>query len=538
MMPAIMDMSANRGTNDMHIDTVIRGGTVIDGSGAAGFAGDVGITDGVIVAIGDLRDVPAGEEIDATGRIVAPGFIDVHIHSEIAIADTMNPYRYGSVLQGVTTHLTAPDGFGWAPLTGEPAHQLWDGLRFAYGEAPFPIGWPSARDYLSIFPGNTPVNVVPQVPACAVRMAVLGWDTRAPDADELRRMEDLTREWMEAGAKCLNLGLDYQPSAFATTEELIALSRVAKEYDGLYAAHVRYNGLGRAEAFRETWRIAERADIPVHISHERIDAESAVLFAEGEQRADISFESYLYPAGCTHLALMLPFWAQAGGPDAIQARLRAPDARAQMRAVLDDKLNNDPMRARVVCVDDQTGAYVGREIQAMAEEEGIPFGELAIRILETEHPYALMVYHRRTTPEALRDEITATLRHPKMMVASDGMYSGVSAHPRAYGCFGQAVRLGVREYGAITLEEAVRKMSGYPAERFRIPWRGVLREGYGADVVIFDADTYADRATWDEPRLEPVGVDRVIVNGTTVVLGGTPTGTLPGRVIDCNASTQ
>jgi N-acyl-D-amino-acid deacylase len=535
-MSAIRDWRANRGTYLMHVDTLIRGGTVIDGSGSPGFAGDIGLTDGAIAAIGDLRDVTAGETIDATDRVVAPGFIDVHIHSEIAIADRANLYRYGSVLQGVTTHLTAPDGFGWAPLAGEPARQLWDGLRFAYGQAPFPIGWPSPEEYLAIFPGNTPVNVVPQVPHCAVRMAVLGWDTRPPDADELGRMEDLTREWLDAGAKCLNLGLDYQPSAFATTGELIALSRVAREYDGLYAAHVRYNGLGRAAAFRETWRIGEEADIPVHISHERIDAESAVLFAEGEERCDVSFESYLYPAGCTHLALMLPLWAQAGGPDAIQERLRDPESRAKMRAALDDRLNNDPMRARAVCVDDQTGTYVGKEIQAMAAAEGIPFGELAIRILESEHPYALMVYHRRTTPEALRDEIVATLRHPKMMVASDGMYSGVSAHPRAYGCFGQAVRLGVREYSAVSLEQAIRKMSGYPAERFRIPRRGVLREGYGADVVILDPATYADQATWDEPRLEPVGVDRVIVNGETVVRGGVPTGALPGRVIDCNAS--
>ncbi len=522
----------------MQVEALITGGTVIDGSGAERFRADVGIDGGRIVAIGDLAGsgVTAGETIDATGRVVAPGFIDVHIHSEIAIADRANPYRYGSVLQGVTTHLTAPDGFGWAPLEGEPAEQLWQGLRFAYGEAPFPIGWPSARDYLSIFPGNTPVNVVPQVPHCAVRMAVMGWDSRSPDGRELRRMADLTREWLDAGAKCLNLGLDYQPSAFATTEELVYLSKVAAEYDGIYAAHVRYNGLGRAAAFAETWRIGEAAGIPVHISHERIDADTERWFAEGGERCDVSFESYLYPAGCTHLALMLPLWAQEGGPDGIRARLRDPQTRAMMRAVLDDRLNNDPMRDRAVCVDDQTGTYVGQEVQAMADAEGIPFGELAIRILESEHPYALMVYHRPTTPEGLAAEIAATISHPKMMVASDGMYSGTSAHPRAYGCFGQAVRVGVRELGAVTLEVAIRKMSGYPAERFRIPRRGLLREGYGADVVILDPDEYADRATWDEPRLHPVGVDRVMVNGQTVVLGGEPTGILPGVVIDCNAS--
>lgn len=515
----------------MRFDVIVRGGTIIDGSGAPRYAGDVGISGDRIAAIGNLGDATAGETVDATGRVVAPGFIDVHIHSEIALADPDNPARFGSVQQGVTTHLTAPDGFGWAPLTGQRAQELWDSTSFAYGPAPFAVGWETPRDYLSIFAGRTPVNVVPQVPHCAVRMGVIGWEPRHATDAELRQMERITRDWVDAGARCLNLGLDYQPSSFAPTSELIALSRVVAEADGLYAAHVRYNGIGRADSFRETFEIGEQAGLPVHISHERIDDESDALLREGAEIADVSFESYLYPAGCTHLALMLPYWAQVGGPKGIRERLRDPKIRQELVDFLDDKLTNDTMRDRVVCVDDQTGRYVGKNIQDMAMQEGIPFGELAVRILEDEYPYALMVYYRKTTPDELKTSVIRTLQHPAMMVASDGMYHGISAHPRAFGCFGQAWRLGVREYGAITMEEAIRKMSGYPAERFRIPGRGLLREGYGADVVIFDPETYADRATWDEPRLTAVGVDRVIVNGQTVVKDGDPTGALPGTVI-------
>lgn len=519
----------------MEFDSIIQGGTVVDGSGQPAYRADIGITGDTIAAIGDLSAATANETFDATGHVVAPGFIDVHIHSEIAIADVNNPYRYGSLLQGVTTHLTAPDGFGWAPLEPEIAQQLWHCIRFAYGPAPFPIGWQTAEDYLAIFAGKTPANVVPQVPHCAIRMAVLGWETRPPTADELKRMEALTREWMEAGAKCLNLGLDYLPSAFSTTEELVALSKIVREYDGLYAAHVRYNGIGRDAAFRETFRIGAEADVPVHISHERVTEESAKLFDEADATCDLSFESYLYPAGCTHLALMLPLWAQEGGPEAIQERLKHPETRSKIVKYLHHKLLTDPTRARVVCVDDQTGTSVGIELQEEADRRGMLVGELATQILEREHPYALMVYHRRVTPEELQAQTIATLKHPKMMIASDGMYHGPSAHPRGYGCFGQALRLGTRELNALSIEEAVYRMSGFPAKRFRIPKRGFLRDGYGADVVIFDPETVADRSTWDEPRLEPVGVSRVMVNGQTVVANGVPTEVLPGRVINCNA---
>jgi N-acyl-D-amino-acid deacylase len=511
-------------------DLLIRGGTVVDGTGAPGYRADVAISGDRITAIGTLDGVNASHEIDATGKVVAPGFIDVHVHSEIALADPANTLRNGSVLQGVTTHLSGPDGFGYAPLDPAGATALWEADLFSHGHANLALDWPTAESYLGIFDGVTPINIVPQVPHCAVRYGVMGWDARPATDAELERMKRVTREWLEAGAVALCLGLDYQPSAFADTRELVELSKVAREYDAIYAAHVRYNDLGREDAWRETMEIGERAGIPVHISHEHVTPDTVPLLEEAAGRCDLTFESYLYHAGCTHLALMLPIWAQAGGPDGIRERLRDPETRTLLRAHLAGKFADDPL-ARKVFVDTQTGRYIGQSLDEAATEAGLEVADFALQVLEEEHPYALMVYHRGTTPEFQEQAIRDTIRHPAMMVASDGLYHGASAHPRGFGTFARVLRLCVREMGAVSLEEAVQKMSGYPVERFRIRERGLLKEGYAADVVVFDPETVADRATWEEPRLEPAGIERVIVNGEVVVADGDRTGALPGRVL-------
>lgn len=202
-----------------------------------------------------------------------------------------------------------------------------------------------------------------------------------------------------------------------------------------------------------------------------------------------------------------------------------------MRDHLDERLGQHQRGDRPVFVDTQTGRYIGQSIHEAADAAGMGVGEFALKVLEEEHPYALMVYHQGTTPEHQQQTVRDTVQHPAMMVASDGLYHGASAHPRGYGTFARVLRLCVREMGATSMEDAIRKMSGFPAERFGIRDRGLLREGCGADVVIFDPGNVADRATWDEPRLEPVGIDYVLVNGQVVAEAGTPTGRLPGRVL-------
>jgi N-acyl-D-amino-acid deacylase len=513
----------------MTFDVVIRGGRVVDGSGQPARPADVGIVGDRIAAVADLAGAPAGTVIDAGGRVVSPGFIDVHIHSEIALLG--GPHRYGALLQGVTTHLLAPDGFGWAPLPPDRARELWQATEFAYGPTDLVCDWPTVASYLALFPGHTPANVVPQVPHCAVRLAAMGWEARTARPEDIEAMKPILREWLEAGAVCLCLGLEYQPSAFANTFELIELSKVAREYGAIYAAHIRSRETSVAYAWHETMEIGRRADIPVHISHTRVDDVTEPLLEEAARTCDLTFESYLYPASCTHLVMMLPNWAQGGGPEGIRRRLRDPEVRPRLAQALAARLAEGRERgARAVFAATPSGRYVGRSVFEAAAEAGLPLGEFALRVLE-EEPYALMVYHQGGTAEEHRDLVRRTLRHPRMMVASDGIYHGQRPHPRGYGCFARALRLGVRELGAVRLEEAIHKMTAFPAERFRIPERGLLRPGYGADVVVFDPETVADRATYEDPYAEPVGVDWVLVNGQVVVDHGRPTGRLPGRVL-------
>lgn len=517
----------------MDFDLLIRDGIVVDGSrGARRYRADVAIAGDRIEAIGRLDGARAQVEIDAAGKVVCPGFIDVHVHSEIELLG--GPHRYGGLLQGVTTHLTAPDGFGWAPLPRPQATELWDSTLFAYGASAALLDTSSPEGYLGVFAGRTPANIVPQVPHCAVRMAVMGWDARPASDEELGHMRALVRAWMDAGAVGLCVGLDYQPSVFSDTRELVALCRVVGEYGGLYASHQRYNLLGRENAWWETMQIGAESGIPVHVSHERVNDLTRPLLAAAPERCDLTFESYMYPAGCTHLAMMLTVADQAGGPQGLLRRLADPVQRERIKAHLRQVpafRAEGPHEPRAVIASTQTGRYVGMTMPEAARSAGREVGEFAADLLLHENPYVLMVYHHGVTPEAQAEIIRETARHPAMLVASDGIYHGPLNHPRGYGCFARVLRLCVREMQALSLEEAIYKMTGFPAERFRIARRGRLAPGWGADVVIFDPDRVADRSTWEKPYLEPVGIERVIVNGRTVVLDGRPTGELPGRLI-------
>ena len=515
----------------MEFDLIIRNGNVVDGSGAARSRVDVGVKDGRIAAVGDLSAATATETIDASSRIVAPGFIDVHIHSEVNLLDPSNPLRYGALLQGVTTHLAGPDGFGWARLDPRLAQELYQAEIFAYGEVPLDFNWPTANEYLALFPGKSPANVMPQIPHCAIRLEVMGWDDRPATDEEIERMKIGVLDWLDAGASCLCLGLDYAPSASSDTRELIELSKLVAEHGGIYATHQRYNDLGAEQAWLETIEIGRKAGIPVHVSHAGVDEMTARIMRELDDEIDLTFESYLYPAGCTDLTLMLPIWASAGGPKAILERIAQPDLRAKMVAHLQTRLVDNKGTARIVFADNPGKRFIGEEIGDVAERLGIEPGEFAMRMIEEESPYCVMVYMRGWDDERTDAMIRDTVQHPLMMVASDGIYHGASSHPRGAGCFARVFRVAVREMGAISLEEAVRKMTSFPAERFRIGDRGYLRPGYGADIVIFDEETIADRSTWTEPFLEPVGIDRVIVNGRTVILDGAPTGETPGQIV-------
>ncbi len=511
----------------MEFDTIIVGGNIIDGTGKCEpYVADIGIEGDSITAIGDLGKAETSQRISADGLVVCPGFVDVHVHSEISLLGGRD--QFAAVMQGVTTHLAAPDGFGWAPLPPKLAQELWHYTQFAYGDAEVPLNWQTPDEYLSIFDGKIPANLYPQVPHCAVRLGAMGWDARPATANELNIMERITREWLEAGACCLCLGLDYQPSANADLNELVYLSKVAASYDAIYAAHVRYQLIGRKPAWEETIEIAQRAEIPVHISHERVDDESAGVLERVEREdIDLTFESYLYPAGMTHLAMMLPMEYQTGTPDEMLVNLENSDVREKSLPYLQEKLGE----GNQIVGYNKSGRYIGMLLSEAAKREGKSNEEFAFDFIREELAIETFVMPWATSPAENERILNRTAQHPRMMIASDGVYNIPHPHPRSYGCFVQYLGKFVRERQLVSLKDAIYKMSGFPAERFRLSDRGKIACGLAADIVIFNPDTVADRSTWFDPVQPPIGVDWVFVNGIPVIEDGSVTGRLPGKVL-------
>ena len=511
----------------MTFDTLIKNGTVVDGTGKTDpFSADLGITGDRIAAVGNLEDTQSKATVDATNQIVCPGFIDVHVHSEIALLGGRD--QYAEVCQGVTTQLLAPDGFGWAGLSSEKARELWTYTRFSVGQTDLTPNWPTIEDYLGLFPGRSPANVYPQVPHCAVRLNVMGWAPRPATDDELSQMADLTRAWMDAGAGALNLGLDYQPSANADFRELVTLCKVAAEYDGIYAAHVRYHTLGRQVAWGETLALAREADIPVHISHERVDNETGPLLERADREdIDLTFESYLYPAGMTHMLMMLPMKYQTGSPNEVFARLEDPAVRAECLPELKDRLGRGD---QIVGYTD-SGKHIGQTLSEVAAVAGQPLEAFAYDLIREEQEHQAFVFPWQVPPETAEATVTHTATHPRMMIASDGVFNIPHPHPRGFGCFTRVLGHFVRERNLLSLQEAVHKMSGFPASRFGLKDRGEIAPSKAADLVIFNPNTVATQSTFDRPIQPPVGISQVLVNGEIAVQDGAPTGKLPGHVL-------
>ena len=505
---------------------LITGGTIVDGTGGPAYRADVGLQGDAIAAVGDLGSATADTTVDAAGLTVTPGFIDVHVHSELALLaghDTLVGAR-----QGITTNLLAPDGFGWAPLDSPRCEELFAYTATLYGGSQIEARWPTIDSYLDRFAGATPLNVFPQVPHCAVRLRAMGWDARHATPDELQAMEEGTREWMDAGAGALCLGLDYQPSANASFDELVRLCQVTAEQGGIYAAHQRYSHLGRPVAWRETIELAKASCCPVHVSHERVDEDSGAALEQVErEKVDLSFESYLYPAGMTHLEMALPIHLHPGGWPAMAERLRRPGVRDLAVEWLAKYLG----RGDQIVGYSRSGRHVGERTADLAAAAGKSIGEFAFDLVMEEEGAATMVFPWQTPVEEHERVIAATAVHPRMMVASDGVYDVPHPHPRSFGCFARVLGEFVRDRGLLSLPEAVYKMAGFPAERFRVPDRGVIRAGAAADLAVFDAETVAARSTWEEPRQEAVGMRWVLVNGRPIIADGAPTGSLPGRVL-------
>ena len=497
-------------------DVLIAGGMVIDGTGAPGRRLDVGIRGDRIVALApSLPRTGARRVIMAQGRIVAPGFIDLHAHLEPLL---QLPLMESALRQGVTLAVGGPDGGSPLPL----------------------------RPYMdSVTAARPGINVAYLIGHNDIRRAVLRMEARAPTADELTRMRQLVAEGMRDGAFGLSTGLLYLPGTYSTVDEVIALARVASDSGGIYTSHLRKEGIGLLDGVGEALEIGRQARIPVVLTHHKAVGQQmwgkstvtlALVDSARQAGTDVMIDQYPYTATHTGIGVLVPSWAMAGGDSAFRARVAQPAVRDSiLRGIIDNILNDrgggDLARVQFSRVGwDRT--LEGKTLKDWAQRRGLeptPVNGAALVLEAMLKGGGNAIYHVLDEQDVRR-----IMAHPQTMIASDGRLSQPGdghPHPRAYGTFPRVLGPYVREQQVLSLAAAIHKMTQMPARRLGLADRGVLRTGALADIVVFDAATVADRSTFTEPHQYPVGIETVLVNGVVAVEAGRATGARPGRVL-------
>jgi dihydroorotase/N-acyl-D-amino-acid deacylase len=495
---------------------ILQGGEVHDGSGGPPRIADVGVLNDRIVAIGDLRDRKAGVRLDVSGLAVVPGFIDIHSHAVEGVF--RHPLAENYLKQGVTTVVGGPDG-----------------------GSPYPIG-----EFLAKLDAEPPaINFALMVGHGTIRSAVLGNEDRAPTAEELERMKSMVADGMRDGAFGLSSGLKYVPGAYAKTEEVIELARVAGYFGGIYISHMREEGNGLLESVRETIRIGEEGGLPTQITHHKAvgkamwgrSVETLALVDEARKRGvDVTIDQYPYTASSTSLAILLPAWSLEGTPEERLARLRNPEERAKIRAGVLKNLEEDrgggDAKNVVVARCRWDPSLDGKSLADILRERGRPttLEEAADLTLELqEKGGASGIFHAM-----IEEDVERILRHPQTMVASDG---GIVApgegvpHPRSYGTFARVIGHYSRDRELLTFEEAVRKMSRLPADRLALGDRGRIEVGAFADIAALDREQVSDTSDFGNPHQYAEGARHVLVNGVLVLRDSQATGARPGRTL-------
>jgi N-acyl-D-amino-acid deacylase len=483
-------------------DLIISNGNLLDGTGRPAARGDLGVRAGRIAIVGEVSG-SGTREIDAAGRVVAPGFIDVHAHDDAAAVN--QPQLDFKIMQGVTTDVVGNCGAGVAPANDRFRSFFARGFGGIVGETDLP--WRTTAEYFAAVDAARPAcNVAAYAPHGVIRSNVMGMDRREPSDSELDEMCALVEEAMQAGAIGMSTGLIYPPGAFARTPELVKLASVAARYGGIYTSHIRNEGEGLIEAIEEALAIGEQSGCPVQLSHHKsagvpggTKVSLAHVAAARGRGMDVTVDVYPYTASSSFLAAMF----RVGREEAFE---RSPAIIASV------KYNKD--------------RYEGKYLSDIARDLDLPIGDAVRRILQEEED----------TPSVImfimdEDDVRRVAGDRFAMVGSDGLPTGGKPHPRLYGTMAAFIQKYVRESPVMTLEEAVRKMTSLPATKHRIHERGVLRPGWHADVVVFDAEEIADVATYAEPRQYPRGIEYVIVNGQVAVEDGVQTDARAGRML-------
>ena len=515
------------------LDLLIDRGRIIDGTGQTWFRGSVGIErDTISVIRGDTSFVAADRVIDAQDRVICPGFIDMHSHSDLMLLS--DPAHKAKLRQGVTTDALGMDGLSYAPSSPNRLEELLTYLAAVNGTPPKDVRWSRVRDFLDLLDGRTSCNVVYFVPHAAIRVEAMGWADRLPTDQELAQMQELARQGMRDGAFGFATGLTYPPGAYSDTDELVAVSKAVGEYGGFYMTHARYTlGDRLLDPFREAMNVGQHSGVPVHISHyhspiEGLGQRMTTLVDEGRKAGiDVTFDQYPYPAASTVLHSLLPYWVHAGGPGLLLRRIHEQSIRDEIGDTVEPQwgLSLDHYIFSHIG-SEKNKEWEGRSLVDLAQHEGKSMVN-AICDLLIEERLDVAFVARTGNPENIRN----IARHPAQMVGSDGLLTGNHPNPRTYGTFPYVLGQFVREEGLFPLEEGVRKMTSYPAQRLGLKDRGIIRDGMKADIVVFNPETVEARATFEEPRQYPVGIDYVLVNGRVVIDNGVHTGALPGKAL-------
>ncbi|WP_327343764.1 D-aminoacylase [Streptomyces europaeiscabiei] len=535
------------------MDLVFRDAEVVDGSGDPSYRADVVVADGRITSIvkeaaaAGCQRPRARRELDAEGLVLAPGFVDMHAHSDLALL--RDPEHTAKAAQGVTLEVIGQDGLSYAPVDDRTLEEVrraitgWNG----YGED-LDFSWRSVGEYLDRldhgFDGEgIALNAAYLVPQGTVRMLAVGWEDREATPQELDRMRESVAAGLREGAVGMSSGLTYTPGMYAEDAELTELCRVVASYGGYYCPHHRSYGAGALQAYAEMVALTREAGCALHLAH------ATMNFGENEGRApelltllddalaagaDITLDTYPYTPGCTTLVALLPSWAGAGGPEAVLARLGDDDTAERVRHHLEvvgaDGCHGVPVEWDTIEISGVTepalSSYVGRTIARSAEAHGEDPWVTARRLLVEDRLGSTILQH-----VGHEENVRTIMGHRAHTGGSDGILRGDKPHPRAYGTFPQYLGRYVRELGVLSLEECVAHLTSRPAARLRLADRGLVREGYRADLVLFDPATVAAGSTYEAPRTLPTGIPYVLVDGRFVIEDGRRTDVLAGRAI-------
>jgi len=520
-------------------DLLISNGWVLDGTGSPAFRAHIAVLDNRLKVLrGSLDGIEAVQTIDATGMVVAPGFIDVHSHSGlVALAEPQNEPK---TMQGVTTEVVGVDGLGYAPLSKANLEMMLVRNSGLDGYPELDYDWETIPQYLERFRNAVANNVAFLIPNSCLRAETVGWDDRPASAHELERMREMIREGMSQGAIGMSTGLAYPPGSYAGTEELVALCETVADCGGVYVTHVRYDlGDGVFDGFREAVHIGRLSGCPVHFSHYfagyalRSQTSRMLAFVD-EARAsgiDLTFDSYPWEAGSTMLDIACPQESYSGGPERLLERLADRDWREAARGKSTSVLGRvDEMVVSSVTTESNKWCE-GLTIGAIAEAFGADPWDMICDLLVQER-LGIAFYNFGGD----MNDVSVIITHPAHMFCTDGLRIGGMPNPRTYGTYPKILGQLVRDRRVMPIEQAVRKMTSFPAQRFGLQDRGILRDGMKADVVVFDPYTVSCVATYPDPKRFPLGIEHVVVNGKTIVRHGKQTGALPGEPLRMKTS--